>query len=74
MLAHLRLQARLGVSMIEIKLDPVSSFFGLHSLFDSRLWHCLDTGAGQVLQNIYSVVIALIQSRIEIIYVTKFSR
>ena len=26
MLVHLRLQARLGVSMIEIKLDPVSSF------------------------------------------------
>ena len=26
MLAHLRLQADLGASMIEIKLDPVSSF------------------------------------------------
>ena len=25
--------------------------------------HCLDTGAGQVLQNIYSVVIALIRRR-----------
>ena len=25
--------------------------------------HCLDAGAGQVLQNIYSVVIALIQRR-----------
>lgn len=28
-----------------------------------KIKHCLDTGAGQVLQNIYSVVIASVQRR-----------
>ena len=43
---------------------PYLAFQQIHFVFAQvTIKHCLETGAGQVLQNIYSVAIALIQLR-----------
>ena len=66
MLAHLWLQAHLGASIIEIKLDPVSS------VLVYILCLPLDYGIAWILKQatcsrIYIVVIGLIQRRIQLI-------